>query len=101
MDLVGLVLAASLVAGVFVLFDVAVRIICDAIDDVRYSVTPTVIGGLRAWGDGREESSAPGADDRAAPHDPSRDVTAPRRGDDGVVVPVARVLRGRSRCEAV
>ena len=105
MDAIGLMVSAALVLAVFVAFEHVVRSVCDAIDDVRYSVAPTVLGGFRAWGDGRNEASVPdrtttGDDDQPPPPDSRPDVTGPRVADGGLVVPVTRVRPGRSRCVA-
>jgi hypothetical protein len=105
MDAIGLLLSATLVVTVFVAFELVVRFVCDAIDDVRYSVAPTVLGGLRAWGDERNEASVPdrkttGGDDQPPPPDPRPDVTARRMADGGLVVPVTRVTPDRSGCAA-
>ena len=101
MDAIGLMVSATLVVAVFVVFELAVRIVCDEIGDLRYSVAPTMLGGLRAWGDGSHEGAVPtggatGADDPPTPPDPGPDVTAPPVSDGGLVVPVTRVTRGRS-----
>ena len=106
MDAIGLLLSATMVVTVFVAFELVVRVVGDAVDDVRYSVAPAVLGGLRAWGDGdRETRSRPGAlpeaDDALpssggpAPHPP-----ATRTRDGGHVVPVTAVTRHRSHCIA-
>ncbi len=100
MDAIGLLLSATLVVAVFVAFDLAVRLVCDAIDDVRYSVAPMVLGGLHAWGDERNGPPGPvggatGGDDQPPPPDPGPDVTDPRVTDGGLVVPVTRAMRAR------
>jgi hypothetical protein len=102
MDAIGGVIAASLVIGVFVLFDAAVRIVCGAVGELRYSVAPTMVGGLRAWVEERRavEPAAgvrPTGPGGGEPPPGDGEAGAGWRARDGaLVIPVTPVRRMRA-----
>jgi hypothetical protein len=99
MDAIGFAWAAALVLGVFVVFERLVNALGDVVDAARWSVAPTVLGGLRAWGERASQAvpEAGGSDvdeaDTAPPPGPggTRNAEGAGRSDDRLVVPVTRV----------
>lgn len=106
MDAIGLLLSATLVVAVVLTFELVVRAVGDAVDDVRYSVAPAVLGGLRAWGDDDRETRRAGGPphaDHALPPSggpPPPEPSASPGRDGGLVIPVTAVTRRRTHCVA-
>jgi hypothetical protein len=103
MDTVGLVLSAALCLAAFALFDLVIRLLGDAVGEIRYTVVPTLVGGMHAW---REHDMESGHTPSLGPSDgpglPPGDAVGrmePGR-DPGLIVPVAPVTRHGARCAA-
>ena len=99
MDALGLILSAALCTAVFVIFDLFIRLLGDAVGEIRYSVAPALLGGLHAWSEGQEPGSNPSnepSSGTAPPPDEPRITVG--RPDPGLVVPVGPVSRRTARC---
>ena len=93
-DTIGFALATAFLASVFTVFGVIDRFVAGIASEIRYSVAPAMVSGVRAWGEVR-----------APTHEPPRGEETPGgsagtggetitdRHDPGLVVPVTPVPR--------
>ncbi|MEW6223285.1 MAG: hypothetical protein AB1627_01520 [Chloroflexota bacterium] len=97
-DTMGFALATAFLASVFTVFGVIDRFVAGIASEIRYSVAPAMVSGVRAWGAERaptHEASpraeeAPGGAGGAGGEGGE---TIPDRHDPGLVVPVTPVPR--------
>jgi hypothetical protein len=61
MDAHGCLISAALLLGVFVAFGIVGRIIDGAIAEIRYTIAPGVVSGMRAWETSRDVPADPPA----------------------------------------
>jgi len=97
LDGIGFALATGFLATVFTIFGIIGRIVDGVASEVRLSVAPAMVAGVRAWGDeltaSRErrassEETGAGRPGGRADGDQTGDGSSADRRDSGVVVPV-------------
>lgn len=95
-DAIGFTLATAFLATVFTVFGIIGRIVDGVVSEIRLTVAPAMVDGVRAWGDelaairGRRASSEDGAPADRAGEAPDGGSGGGRR-EPGLVVPVQRV----------
>jgi len=97
-DAIGFALATAFLATAFTVFGIIGRIVDGVISEIRLTVAPTMVAGVRAWGDElpsarRRRAVVDESSDDGAGHEDTTERDGGRR-DDGILVPVQRVRRG-------
>ncbi len=103
MDAFGFAFASAFLATAFTIFGVVGRILDGVAGELRYTIAPTIVDGMRAWGDelrdtGRTPASGTAPDDadgRASTGGGSDGDASADRRDPGAVVKM-QALPGRS-----
>jgi len=52
MDAIGFAFATAVLATVFTVFGVIDRLLVGLVSEIRYTITPAIANGMRAWGNG-------------------------------------------------
>ena len=97
-DTIGFALASAFLATVFTIFGIIDRFVAGIASEIRYSVAPAMVSGIRAWGEERRPAHQPSprADETPGGTAGTGDMgveTALDRHDQGLVVPVTPVPR--------
>jgi hypothetical protein len=95
-DTIGFALASAFLASVFTIFGIIDRLVAGAAAEIRYSVAPAMVSGVRAWRTEPplERPVSPGADeDRDSSIDAGDDGDVPGHRPPDLVVPVTTIPR--------
>ncbi|OGO54811.1 MAG: hypothetical protein A2V85_16655 [Chloroflexi bacterium RBG_16_72_14] len=94
-DTIGFALATAFLASAFTIFGVIDRFVAGVASEIRYSVAPAMVSGVRAWGEQRRPAHQPSPPAEETPGGTAGTggETTPDRHDQGLVVPVTPVPR--------
>lgn len=95
-DTIGFALSTAVLATVFTIFGIIGRIVDGVAAEIRYSVAPAMISGVRAWGRDRTGTADRPVSGGTPPDEPparGRPAPATVGREAGYVVPVARLPR--------
>jgi hypothetical protein len=92
-DTIGFALATAFLASAFTVFGVIDRFVAGIASEIRYSVAPAMVSGIRAWGDEPRPAHqrSPGGVEAPGGAAGTGGETIPDRHDQGLVVPVTPV----------
>jgi hypothetical protein len=94
-DAIGFTLATAFLATVLTVFGIIGRIVDGVTSEIRLTVAPAMVAGVRAWAEelGGAQAGRPDDDETTT----GDDATSRDRHDAGAVIPIQTVRTGRHR----